>query len=186
MKKYNFMYFCFWLCWVFVAAPTSSCCSEQGLLLSLWCSGFSLQWPLVVVEHRLSSTRASVAVVPTLEHRLSRCGTWAQWLCGMWDLYGSGIEPVSLALTGGFFTTEPPGKPHFLYVEHFEVFIEFVTILFLFYVLVTWLWGLWDITSSLTRNWTWTRCLEKESLNHWTTREVPEFSPFYYFICFQV
>ena len=29
------------------------------------------------------------------------------------ELPGSGIEPVSLALAGGFFTTEPPGKPAF-------------------------------------------------------------------------
>jgi len=29
----------------------------------------------------------------------------------MRDLPGPGIEPVSPALTGGFFTTEPPGKP---------------------------------------------------------------------------
>ena len=27
------------------------------------------------------------------------------------DLPDSGIEPTSLALAGGFFTTEPPGKP---------------------------------------------------------------------------
>ena len=32
-------------------------------------------------------------------------------LLGMWDPSGSGIEPVSPALAGGFFTTEPPGKP---------------------------------------------------------------------------
>ena len=29
----------------------------------------------------------------------------------MWDLPGSGFETVSPALPGGFFTTEPPGKP---------------------------------------------------------------------------
>ena len=29
---------------------------------------------------------------------------------GMWDLPGSGVEPMSPALAGGFFTTEPPGK----------------------------------------------------------------------------
>ena len=29
----------------------------------------------------------------------------------MWDLPGPGIEPVSLALAGGFLTTAPPGKP---------------------------------------------------------------------------
>ena len=27
------------------------------------------------------------------------------------DLFHPGIEPASPALTGGFFTTEPPGKP---------------------------------------------------------------------------
>ena len=30
----------------------------------------------------------------------------------MWDLPGPGIEPVSPALAGGFFTTESPGEPH--------------------------------------------------------------------------
>ena len=30
---------------------------------------------------------------------------------GMWGLLASGVEPVSPALAGGFFTTEPPGKP---------------------------------------------------------------------------
>ena len=29
----------------------------------------------------------------------------------MWDLPGSGIEPMIPALVGGFFTTELPGKP---------------------------------------------------------------------------
>ena len=29
----------------------------------------------------------------------------------MWDLPGPGMEPWSPALVGGFFTTEPPGKP---------------------------------------------------------------------------
>ena len=30
----------------------------------------------------------------------------------LWDLLISGIKPMSPALAGGFFTTEPPGKPH--------------------------------------------------------------------------
>ena len=29
----------------------------------------------------------------------------------MWDLPGSGIEPLSPALAGGLFTTEQPGEP---------------------------------------------------------------------------
>ena len=33
----------------------------------------------------------------------------------MWDLPGSGIEPMSPALQGKLFTTEPPGKPQSLF-----------------------------------------------------------------------
>ena len=47
-----------------------------------------------------------------LEHRLSSHGARAYLLHGLWDIPGSGIEPISSALAGGFFTTEPPGKPH--------------------------------------------------------------------------
>ena len=54
----------------------------------------------------------------------------------------------------------------------FKVFIEFVTILLLFYVLVFWLQGMWDL-SSPTRDWILTPCIGRQSLNHWTTREVP-------------
>ena len=32
----------------------------------------------------------------------------------MWDLPGTGLEPVPLALAGGFLTIVPPGKPHHL------------------------------------------------------------------------
>ena len=56
----------------------------------------------------------------------------------------------------------------------FKVFIEFVTILLLFYVLVFWPRGMWDL-SSPTRNQTLTPCIERRSLNHWTAREVPSF-----------
>ena len=38
-------------------------------------------------------------------------GTRAQLLQDSWDFPGSGIEPVSPALQGGFLTTGPPGKP---------------------------------------------------------------------------
>ena len=46
-----------------------------------------------------------------LEHRLNTCGSWADLLLSMWDLPRPGIEPVSPALAGRFFTTEPTGKP---------------------------------------------------------------------------
>jgi len=52
----------------------------------------------------------------------------------------------------------------------FKVFIEFVTVLFLFYVLFFWPQDMWNL-SSLTRDQTCT--LGRRSLNCWTTREVP-------------
>ena len=38
----------------------------------------------------------------------------------MWGLPGPGIEPVSLALAGRFFTTEPKRKPHKLFFFFFN------------------------------------------------------------------
>ena len=91
-----------------------SSCGEQELLSSCnaqapHCSGFSCcgAWTLC--------TWASVA---PLEHRISSSGVWARLLCGMWDLPGSWIEPVSLVLAGRFFTTNPSGKPSPPVYEH--------------------------------------------------------------------
>lgn len=70
------------------------------------CSGFSCcgtQAP--------ESTGFSSCGSWALEYRLSSCGVWPYLLWGMWDLPRPGIEPVSIALQGGFFTTEPSGKP---------------------------------------------------------------------------
>ena len=50
----------------------------------------------------------SICGSQALEHRLNNCGPRAQLLFSMWDLPGSGIEPVSPALAGRLFTTEPP------------------------------------------------------------------------------
>ena len=92
--------------------------SEQGLLLvavcgllivvaALCCGARALgMWAAVVVTRGLSSCSSR-----TPERRLGSCGAQAQLLCGMWDLPGPGLEPVSPALAGGFLTTVPPGKP---------------------------------------------------------------------------
>ena len=61
----------------------------------------------------------------------------------------------------------------FLMWTIFKVFIEFATMLLLFYILVLWLWGMWDL-SSPTRDRTRTPCIGRRSLNHWTAREVPK------------
>ena len=53
--------------------------------------------------------RVRVSIV--VAHGLSNCGAQAWLLHGVWDLPGPGIEPVSPALAGEFFTTEPQRKP---------------------------------------------------------------------------
>ena len=53
----------------------------------------------------------------------------------------------------------------------FKVFIDFATILFLFYVLVFWPQGTWDLNSP-TMDRTHSPYIGKQSLNHWTSREA--------------
>ena len=54
----------------------------------------------------------------------------------------------------------------------FKLFIEFVTILLLFYVLFFWPRGMWDLSSPIGDR-THTPCIGKQGLIHWTAREVP-------------
>ena len=112
----DFIYF--WLCWVLVAAWTGR--SSPVVVCE----------PLIVVaapveEQGLCGWGASVVVAHgpsswgswALEHGLNSYGSWAM-LCGMWDLPGSRIEPMSPESTDRFITPELPGKPNncnFLY-----------------------------------------------------------------------
>ena len=74
-------------------------------LLWLSCCG-AQAWGHVVAACGLSGLGSWA-----LEHRLNSCGTWAQLHHGIWDLLQLGIESVSPASAGRFFTFEPPGKP---------------------------------------------------------------------------
>ena len=94
------------------------------------CAGFSLVavrellvMAFLLMGHMLYGTRTSV-VAPhglsncgsqVLEHRICNC-TQASLPRGMWDLSGSGIEPMSPALADRFFITKPQGKPEFSYI----------------------------------------------------------------------
>ena len=90
----------FWLCWVFVAAwGLFSSCREWGLLSGCGARA-SLQRLLL-----LWSTGSRV-------HKPHSGGSWAWLFHSLWNLPGSGIEPVSPALAGEFLTTEPSGKFH--------------------------------------------------------------------------
>ena len=94
-----------------LVVPTGGCSSSP-------CSGFSLQWLLLFcLGHELQGRQAGFSGCSTwaLEHRLSSCDTRASLLHGMWDLPGTGVEPVSPVLAGEVFTTESPGKPCMIY-----------------------------------------------------------------------
>ena len=72
-----------------------------------------------VAEHRLQGTQAPVVGTHGLsswgswaaEDRPNSCSAQAQLLHGTWDLPRPWTEPVSPALTIGFLSIEPPGKP---------------------------------------------------------------------------
>ena len=109
--------FNFWLRWVFIAACRLSLVAASGVYSSLQCTGFSLRWLLLLrsmgsrhMGFSSCGTQLSSCGWWAPECRLSSCGAWTQLLCGMWDIPGPGLEPVSPALSGGFLTTVPPGK----------------------------------------------------------------------------
>ena len=72
LKNLFILFIYFWLHWVFVAAHGLSLVVASGDYSSLWCTGFSLRWLLL-----LWSTGSRCV-------GFSTCGTWAQqlWLAG--------------------------------------------------------------------------------------------------------
>ena len=122
-------------------ATAFSSCGEQGLLF-VAVHGLLIVVASLVAEHQLQGEWASVVVVrglsscdsQALELRLSSCDTWAQLLCGMWDLPRPGIEPVSPVLAGRFLTTAPPGKSPFLEFENICVPWEYGKRLYRHYI----------------------------------------------------
>ena len=110
----KFLCICFWLDWVCIASKAFLSLWRAGLLCC--CSARASHGFSCCRTRALGCTGFSSYSSWALEHRLSSCGTQAQLLLGMWDLPGSGIEPMSPVLAGGFFTTEPPRKPLDLYL----------------------------------------------------------------------
>ena len=107
-----------------MVVPSLRCCMDflwlwkVGATFQLLCAGFSLQrfsrcrvWAPERSGISGCSTWAHCLQLRGPGHRLSSCDAWAYMLHSTWDHPGPGIEPVSLALTGRFFTTEPPVKP---------------------------------------------------------------------------
>ena len=92
-------------------------CREGGYSLVAVC-GF-LTAVVSLAERRPQGVQALVAT-----HGLSSWSTRAQLLHGMWDLGRPGIKPVSPAVAGRFFTTEPPEKPCIYFLMVFSLFPE--------------------------------------------------------------
>ena len=93
---------------------------QVGAALQLWCKGFSLQWFLFLQSmdsgalgcQQMQHTGSHLQL-PAPEDRLKSCGEGAQLLCVaacriFQDQGSNPLSPVSPALTGKFFTTEPP------------------------------------------------------------------------------
>ena len=72
---YKFIYF--WLRWVFVAACRLSLVAASRGYSSLWCTGFSLQWLLLLRSMGSRCAGFSSCGSRALERRLSSCGTRA-------------------------------------------------------------------------------------------------------------
>ena len=88
-------------------------------------------------------------------HRLSSCG--------MCDLPGPGIEPMSPKLAGGFFTTELSVKPPVLHILSFQMIF---------------FWGAYCVVCRILAPQPGIKpmpsAVEVWGLNHWTTRELPQ------------
>ena len=119
--------FCFLICYHFVLYLDFGFCSVSESYVtfkisnlfvfgctgsSLLDTGFFCLWRVAVIRE---SCGARAPLIVAERGLLSSWapqvgGTLAQLPCGMWNLPGPGIEPVSPALPGIFLTSGPPGK----------------------------------------------------------------------------
>ena len=90
-----------------LGCPCLHCCTwaflklQRGGLPFIVVYGLFIVVASLVAEHRLLSEQAPV---------VGPCGL--SCVRGMWNLPGSGFEPISPALADGFLSTVPPGKSH--------------------------------------------------------------------------
>ena len=76
-------------------------------------SGYEFSIPCMFGHIRLFVTPWTVAHQAPRSMGFPRQEYWSEWsFPSAVDLPSPGIESTSPALAGGFFTTEPPGKPH--------------------------------------------------------------------------
>ena len=90
------IFFYFWLHWVFVAACGLSLVATSGSSSSLWCTGFSLWWLLLLQSTGFRHTGCSSCGLWALEHGPSSCGARASCstACGIFPDQGSNPCPL--------------------------------------------------------------------------------------------
>ena len=95
----------------FLWFPTYFLLTEVLVVLSLHCfaraASSCCEWGLVSIVTRQ-------VLVSLVCSKLSDV-----WASGKWDLLESGIQPMSLALAGGFLSIAPPGKSQHIYIYIF-------------------------------------------------------------------
>ena len=120
----------------------------------------SMQQDLTLIGHHLPGERnGNVLQYSCLENPIDRGAWWAIVHRVAKSDIAKWLHSCSFFFSDFFFLL-------FLTRTIFKVFVEFVTILLLFYVLVFWPGGLWDLIF-LTRDPSHTLCIGR-SLNHWT------------------
>ena len=115
-----FFFFMVWLCWVsFAFARGFSSCGKWGCPSLLPGPGFSLQW-LLLLWSVISGPQASVAA----GGRLHSCGSWAELLCGTWDLPrpGTGLDWCALHWQVGSYPLYHKGNPLLSFLIIFTIF----------------------------------------------------------------
>ena len=109
--------FFFLACWAFCWVGFSLVAASRGYTLDAVHRLFT-EVASLVAEHGALGRVASVVTArglsscgsSALKDRVNSCDARAWLLHSIWDLPRSGLEPISSALTGILFTTEPPKK----------------------------------------------------------------------------
>ena len=114
VKNVLFSFIYFWLPWVFIALLGLSLVAASGCYASLWCSGFSLWWLLLLW---CTGSKHTDSVVVT--HRL-RCST----ACGIFP--NQGLNSYPLHWQADSYPLCPQGSPGmFAFDERFTGFVCF-------------------------------------------------------------
>ena len=104
--------------WLFMGFLQLCRMGALSLSLSLSLSHYNVRdsqcGAFLIAAHRLQDLQPMDSIVASgLQSAGLVVVVLSQLLCGMWDIPGPGIKPLSPALQGRFLTTGPQGKPLF-------------------------------------------------------------------------